>query len=91
MSTKGLVLYFSTIHKERQLLHKRSIVPLDDGERDNHLFRSAAPSFNMYEPLPAVGTFMDTKSYADTKSLDAATTTGDLSNPPIKERALVIV
>ncbi|XP_076468773.1 uncharacterized protein LOC143299450 isoform X2 [Babylonia areolata] len=78
---------FNTIHKERQQLWKRSIVPLSDTERENHLFQTPLTSLNQYQPLPAVG--VTTREMLG--SMDAATSTQDLPPSMVHERGLVYV
>ena len=80
------------MHKERQQLWKRPIEPLNEEERDNHLFRTPLATLNLYQPLPAVGTMVDTFDSSDAISrVDAATSTQDLAQPVKPERELVYV
>ena len=85
-------LLSSALHKEHQLLWKRPIVPLDAGERDNHLFCSPLVTLNLYRPLPAVGAATDTLDPRDfMPRVDAVTSTQDLTQPPVHKRELVYV
>lgn len=56
------------------------------------MFRTPLASFNLYQPLPAVGTKIDTLDSQDfMPRVDAATSTQDLSQPVKPERELVYV
>lgn len=45
--------FYSTVHTERSKLYRRTIVPLQDWERDNHLFRipDDVSKFGPYEGI----------------------------------------
>lgn len=49
----NLFYFFSAIHKERALLHRKDIKPLTDVERDNHLFRIPDDP-KRFGPLPEI-------------------------------------
>ncbi|KAL8603356.1 hypothetical protein ACOMHN_039719 [Nucella lapillus] len=78
---------FDGLHKERQLLWKRPIVPLSETDRDNHLFKSPMDLFSQYQPLPAVGT--GPREMVET--MDSSTMTQDLPQSKVYERGVVFV
>ncbi|XP_070192982.1 uncharacterized protein [Littorina saxatilis] len=86
---------FTLVHKDRQRLWKKSIVPLNEQERDNHLFRTPM-AFSLYQPLPAVGAARETLDPRDfLPRVDVATSTQGLAQSAsvtaVHERGLVYV